>query len=98
MKKIWKFTLDLANGVEHTLEIPRGSFRYLKDQTYVMREDLEEGVMPKIDTWWEVDTSQPTVEIKLQLIGTGFDIPEGAYYLGTAFPMSGLVLHLYELV
>lgn len=99
MKTIWKYTLDLANGVEHSLDIPEGgSFLFLKDQPYVMQEDLDLGIMPKIDLWFAVDSSKQKETRTFQLVGTGNPVPGNGLYRGTCFPMRDLVLHVWEIM
>ena len=93
MRTIWKFTLELANGIEHTLEIPGGG-------RFLSARDREVGPLnlPSLDTWWEVDDEKPKQAVRLQMVGTGNEVPENAsYHLATFFPVEGYVLHLWRL-
>jgi len=46
--------------------------------------------------WIEVETSNPTREVVIRGYPTGYGLPEGLHYLGTALIDQGdLVFHLY---
>lgn len=51
----------------------------------------------KLCSWWEVDTDSPEITRQIRVIGTGHDVPEDSYYLGTV--QDGyFVWHVYELM
>lgn len=47
--------------------------------------------------WALVDTKKPAVPRQFILVGTGFEVPSGVEYIGTAQLYGGaLVLHVFE--
>lgn len=96
-RTVWKYTIDIEEGDKFTLEIPGGgTFLYLKSRTFDSNGFLSDPNLPKIDTWWAVDTDNVPVEVELFVTGTGHEVPPSVNYLGTAFPMPAIVLHVWQ--
>ena len=45
--------------------------------------------------WVEHGTGPKTERVKVEILGTGFDVPEGMRYLNTIFTKAGFVWHVY---
>ena len=93
MRKVWKYTIDLDEGIDPVFIIPGGG-RFLS-----LRDREVNPVHPshfKIDTWWAVDDENVPTEVQLHIRGTGLEVPPSVNYLGTAFPAPDLVLHVWE--
>ena len=46
--------------------------------------------------WFEVNCGAIQSEIQVTIVGTGWDVPEEADYLGTCITQDGYVWHLYQ--
>lgn len=98
MKTVWKYTIDLRETTDPILAIPRGAqFLHLKDQEYDRQGFQNDPYKVNlIDTWWGVNTDVELVPVQLHIRGTGEDVPSNVNYLGTFFPIPGIVMHLFQ--
>jgi len=84
MRKIWKYSFEIADT--KVLEVPRHSmFLHAEAQN------------DKLTLWFEVETENTREEIHLNIVGTGFQVPNNGIYLTTiVFPI--FVWHIYVIV
>ncbi len=97
MKTVWKFTIDLKEGIDPVFSIPGGgTFLHLCDRQYDHDGLAVNPSRPLVDTWWAVETEAPEVQVQLYVRGTGQQVPPSVNYLGTSFHRPGIVLHIWE--
>jgi hypothetical protein len=98
MNTVWKYTLDLDEGLQHERSIPLGA-------TFLNLRMVEIGpgaamhrILPKVELWFHLDKSQlQKVDRTFWFVGTGFEVLDHSVYLGTVFPLREVVLHLWEI-
>jgi hypothetical protein len=98
MITVWKYTLDLEEGLQHERSIPLGA-------TFLNLRMVEIGpggsmhrVLPKVELWFHLDNSQlHKVDRTFAFVGTGFEVLDHSTYLGTVFPSRDVVLHVWEI-
>lgn len=97
MRTVWKYTIDLKESVNPTFSIPGGGhFLSLCDRKFDNNGMAAHPDKPLVDTWWAVDTDAPEVEVQLYVRGTGLEVPPSVNYLGTIFPLPGIVMHIWQ--
>ena len=91
MSAVWKVPIIMSAGVQ-TYELPAGA------QVLHYGINFEASAGPDtMGLWFEVDPDEPTETRAFQLIGTRFDLPEDAVYIGTTVHKGGaLILHCFE--
>lgn len=81
---IYHYPMPEPDGKRHTVPLTR----YAK----IVHVGLRHG----IPTFWvEVEKGEPTRSVKVVVVGTGWDVPEGVNHQGTVITPEGLVWHLY---
>jgi hypothetical protein len=87
MRTVWKYQLgfgsELTDGIE--IDIPHGA--------RILMTGVQGG---SLTLWAEVNSDSPTERRRFCLVGTGFEVPPSAVYLGTVYPNSAYVFHVYE--
>lgn len=101
MKTIWKFTIgfDQQSGVM----MPRGAEILKVDASDYDRNDIRVG-LPSAYLWAIVDPEAPKVLRKIDVHGTGFELPQSGVflrkqnYIGSVQILSGtLVYHFFDM-
>lgn len=84
MKTVWKFPLTHVH--QQTITVP-SDHRFL--HAAYQRETL--------CVWFEVDDTSPDQELTIEVVGTGFSLPDVGEWLATVMsPSHQWVWHLYE--